>query len=155
MVNANNGIVSNTKDGFSQQKRFDLFAPKPFLRLKRWKMCCWRNHAPRIFYLYSTTYDIILFFLSFDKMPQMYKWSNEHDLVVKHKRHATSNNLVGFLVFRKTRWMFSNVRFSITFSLTKKLNFMLMKYWMKTGYSTLKNDAFISYPYHNFWNIMM
>ena len=98
-----NGIVSNTKDGFSQQKRFDLFAPKPFLRLKRWKMCCWRNHAPRIFYLYSTTYDIIFFFLSFDKMPQMYKWSNEHDLVVKHKRHATSNNLVGFLIFRKTR----------------------------------------------------
>ena len=79
-------------------------------------------------------------------MPQMYKWSNEHDLVVKHKRHATSNNLVGFLVFRKTRCMFSNVRFSITFSLTKKLNFMLMN---DVHYSTLKKDVFISYPYHN------
>ena len=86
------------------------------------------------------------FFLSFDKMPQMYKWSNEHDLVVKHKRHATSNNLVGFLVFRKTRCMFSNVRFSITFLLTKKLNYMLMKVWRSLFNPKERCLHFVSLP---------
>ena len=44
----------------------------------------------KTFCLYSKTQDIIFSFLLFDKMPQMYKWSNNHDLDGKHKQHGTS-----------------------------------------------------------------
>ena len=135
-------------DIFFHKKRFDLFVPKPFCKIEEMENVLLTQSRSKNFLFVLNNIRYHFFFLSFDKMPQMYKWSNEHDLVVKHKRHATSNNLVGFLVFRKTRCMFSNVRFSITFSLTKKLNFMLMKVLNENGVFNPKERClhFVSLP---------